>query len=519
MAASIVIGLVASSECSAGSSRCRPPHFPIERLPFGSWARAFVAADFDGDGRTDLAAIGGDPPTLKVGLAELDGAFVGFESLPVGADPRDLVAGDVDGDGDIDLLVAVADANQVVIVRNDGAGGFDVVAALAAGEGTRSLAVGDVDGDGGLDLVAANGLAATVSVWLDACDPGIACGRTAPPFGPRVDLDAGPAPQSVRLADVDRDGNIDLLVCNASVEASTVALFRGLGDGSFAARLAVQAGRAPEGLVVVDLDGDGWLDLAVANAADETISVMRNATPRAGEPVFDPPQPSLAPKEPRRLAARDLAHDGFPELLVAAAQGSAIVRYENVDGVLAAGLPAIAVVAARALLVDDLDGDGRAEIVVGQDAAAPLVAHQQPNGFFADQFPLFEASNLAALVAADVLGDDAPRPRGGFARATCSRSGATIEARTSCPAPRSCFPATRAWRPSRPSTSRAMARSSCSSAEPAAWRWCTRVPASNSPPRSSLRFPTASMRSRCTTSTTTAIPTSSPSVGSATHRT
>ena len=82
----------------------------------------------------------------------------------------------------------------------------------------------------------------------------------------------GANPQAVAVGDFNGDGHLDLAVANAT--GSTVSILLGKGDGSFGAQVDYATGSTPKGIVVGDFNGDGKLDLAVTNSASDTVSIL-----------------------------------------------------------------------------------------------------------------------------------------------------------------------------------------------------------------------------------------------------
>src|SRR5262245_7108023 len=95
----VAAGLIAASPANAG----QPPSFTTDTHPF--LGNNHVAADFNGDGRPDLAGTGAT--TVAVMLNNGDGTFQPKVAFPVGGPPQDLDAGDFNGDGRIDLAVTI----------------------------------------------------------------------------------------------------------------------------------------------------------------------------------------------------------------------------------------------------------------------------------------------------------------------------------------------------------------------------------------------------------------------------
>jgi FG-GAP-like repeat/FG-GAP repeat len=134
---------------------------------------------------------------------------------------------------------------------------------MAAGAGPISVAVADFNHDGINDLVVANGNSfSTVSVSLGNADG---------TFQASHDFVVGESHQVI-TADLNGDGNLDLV--NANSNSSTVSVSLGNGDGTFQDRVTFVAGDRPVSVAVADLNGDGFLDIATANYGGNTASVL-----------------------------------------------------------------------------------------------------------------------------------------------------------------------------------------------------------------------------------------------------
>src|SRR5205085_1029888 len=132
-----------------------------------------------------------------------------------------------------------------------------------------SMAVGDLNNDGNPDVVVGNFGAHTVSVLL---------GDGKGTFAAPQSFATGFYPGAAAVADVNGDGKPDLIVANLLV--STVSVLLGNGDGtfqdspSFLAKHSFKVGAYPISVQVADVNGDGIPDLIVANAGDNTVSVL-----------------------------------------------------------------------------------------------------------------------------------------------------------------------------------------------------------------------------------------------------
>jgi hypothetical protein len=248
----------------------------VEHLSVGEvWHRDVVASDLDGDGRVDLAIAMHESQDVSVLLADGAGTFSpeqrscvvdAVPPCPPGSDPARLAVGEMTGDAHADLAVANAASDTVSILAGDGAGGFSFASSLTltAGTSPSSIAIGDLDNDDEPDLVVVGEGSRRLGVFLGNGD-----GTFVPPPGfPTV---AGTNPTAVALGTLDGDAHLDVVVANAGSDDVTVLL--GDGDGTFTSAPTVADGSEPLDVAVGDVNGDQILDLAVANDGANTLHV------------------------------------------------------------------------------------------------------------------------------------------------------------------------------------------------------------------------------------------------------
>src|SRR5437762_2663330 len=296
---------------SAHSSRL-PNHrsrHSISRHPVQLTALVLMAALL-------AAAIGG-PIT---GAAPL--SFAAKQDFPTSITPVSVTVGDLNGDGKLDLVVANQTSNTVSVLLNTTAPGaatpsFAAKQDFTTGTPPVSVTVGDVNLDGKLDLAVANSNSNTVSVLLNTTAPGAA----TPSFAAKQDFNTGTTPRSVTVSDVNLDGELDLAVANVNSNTLSVLLNTttpGAATPSFAAKQDFTTGKTPEWITVADLNGDGKLDLAIPNVSVDTISVLLNTTaPGPATPSFAAKQDFVTGSNPRSVALGDLNGDGLLDLAVA----------------------------------------------------------------------------------------------------------------------------------------------------------------------------------------------------------
>ncbi len=254
-------------------------------------------ADFDGDGRLDLAIAGDDAgtETTKIYRNENDSTFTALGAGLTGVRDGDLAWGDYNDDGAPDLAVMGVDSDfneTATIYRNEGDGTFTSIGAGLNGVRDGALDWADYNSDGALDLAVAgdNGSAPTAAIYRN--DGGgsftpLNVGLTGVEF---ADLAWG---------DFDGNGRPDLLISGLDEEFTvSTTLYQNLGGGSFA---SISTGTGIErGLIDVerssvawgDYDGDGALDVLVSgefpteNESSETVTLLYESLPNPPPPDF-----------------------------------------------------------------------------------------------------------------------------------------------------------------------------------------------------------------------------------------
>ena len=239
----------------------------------GRLSRALGVADFNLDGSLDLVVtndIKGAQGTVSVLLGNGDGTFQPPMAYNADGRPKSVAIADFNHDGKLDLAVANFVTGNVSILLGNGDGSFQTAANFAAGTAPRWTAAGDLNGDGKLDLAVADFGTREIAVLLGNGD-----GTFQAPVGHYV----GHFPGFVAIRDVNGDGKPDL-VASVSFTAvhgnGSVAVLLGNGDATFQMPSFFGTGLLPRAMAIADFNGDGALDLASANFTSNNVTVLLN---------------------------------------------------------------------------------------------------------------------------------------------------------------------------------------------------------------------------------------------------
>ncbi len=344
-------------------------------------------AELTGDGVLDVAVANRTSHTVTVLKGDGAGGFTLWRSIVVGTETIDVKAIDLDDDGDLDLAAtemwsSVAHVDGTIwLLYNNGKGSFKAVDMPLPFDGGTVLGVGDLNEDDSVDVVVGHSYMATMSILLND-GLGVQLDATEWPISNLVissTLAVGPNPQGAVFADfnadshqdicitsrhpnyaniffgdgtgaftgptsyavgayakvptavdLNGDGYVDLAICNYGDEGAgetggtTISILTGNGDGTFNAQSTVEVGVRPHSIGVGDFDEDGWPDLAVPNWASDDVSVLLNMTPHASDNV-----------DPITTSSADTAWHKDPVTVTLAAtdagSGVAVTEY-RVDG-------------------------------------------------------------------------------------------------------------------------------------------------------------------------------------------
>ncbi|MGA8763263.1 MAG: VCBS repeat-containing protein [Candidatus Sulfotelmatobacter sp.] len=340
------------------------------------YAYAVVAADFNGDGKVDLAVLQCGPKCDKQGddigllYGNGDGTFQNERNLVAAAEVNATVmtTADVNGDGKPDLIVANYLTNDVSVFLNIGTG-FGPMQSWVTGQTPIGLATGDFNGDGKIDLAAGNAGSNTVSVLI-----GNGTGKFSAPRNIRTPGSSF----SVAVGDYNEDGKLDLAIANYNL--GTVSVLLATPNGNYAAPVTYTIGgnRLPQ-VFTADFNNDHHLDLVTLNATGTTFSVLLGTgTGTFGTPVSH----STGLATPMSLVVGDFNQDGNQDVAFCDYNGSVSVLLGKGDGTFQTPVVTTSPAGAIYILAGDFNGDGKLDVAVTQNGTTLYVMLGNGNGTF-----------------------------------------------------------------------------------------------------------------------------------------
>ena len=239
---------------------------------------------------------------MSVLLGNGAGSFAPLTNYGVGANPRSLICADFNNDGKADLAIANNSGNNISILLGSGTGTFSTAVDYAAGSSPVSITSSDFNNDGKIDIAVANNGGNNVSILL---------GSGTGTFSPAVNYAAGSSPASITSSDFNNDGKIDIAVANNG--GNNVSILLGSGLGTFAVAVDYSVGANPYSLINNDFNSDGKTDLAIANAIGNNVSVLLGD----GLGAFAPMTNYGVGLSPRSIISADFNSDGKTDIATA----------------------------------------------------------------------------------------------------------------------------------------------------------------------------------------------------------
>ena len=373
---------------------------------FGS---VLVAADFNGDGILDLAAtvVTSAPPAfVAVFLGKGDGTFANAVMYPAGPNPSTLVAADFNGDGKPDLAIASQNATgfptgTVAVLLGRGDGTFAPMVSYPLGLYPVSMIAVDLNGDGRSDLAILDchfGVINDLLTVMVANSDGTF--RT-----PTTGVSTGTLFGVLAYTDLNHDGKTDLLI--ADEQGSSLTVMLGNGDTTFQPPIAYLSAAQPNSVGVIPL-ADGNTALLTGDAATGLVVMsFANSAGRIRSPVIQ-----TVGTKPANILTADLNRDGKPDIVIIDKTGNFVNvilnsghgKFANPVSYAVTGTPIAGAIA-------DLNGDGNPDIVVTTTSGVEVLLGKDDGTFSASQVTAIAGaafSGLQGLAVGDFNGDGKP---------------------------------------------------------------------------------------------------------------
>jgi len=423
---------------------------PVTSKPFH-----LATADFNGDGRPDIAATCEAQDVVSVTLSRGTSTLAAATAYAVQRGPQALVVADLNADGWPDLVVGNLAARSLSVLLNIGNGTFRSATSLGTGllASPTHLLAGDFTGDGMTDLVVGSTLNSSIQVFV---------GNNT---GTLTALPArgGLSFQGLTCADVDQNGQLDLLLSQPGTPLGSIWTLYGLGNGTFTSGVSssipaaaygtellaadfnqdnrpdvaqldpfqnevliflsspyglapgsrFRVGSRPMSLRAADLDGDNRLELVVANEASNNVTVL----PGLATGYFGTARHYLTSGGPKDVAVADFTGDGRPDLLSADAASTGehnlTLMPNRGNGLFQNPSSANLSHFGSRITLADLNGDGRLDAAVAGEAPSGGGEMSVLLGLGDGHFGPARAWGTSGLgpgwiVARDITGDNRP---------------------------------------------------------------------------------------------------------------
>ncbi len=275
---------------------------PVDSFTNGKLTGGLVSADFNRDGKMDLAI---SQDSLSIFIGDGTGSFnapLSFESHDGGV----IISADFNNDSILDIALLHYSPRTATILLGVGNGAFGAPMDFNTAHYGLAMCSADFDGDGNLDIaLTLDNPANVVSIHFGNGSGGFSTNSNY--------YSASYIPQSIIAEDLNNDGFVDIVTSN--LHNDNISILLGLGNGTFAATTNTSVGTSSPGVVISnDFNKDGFVDLAISKYSDKTLVILLgNGTGNFSSNNFIT---SLGFRPEGEIITNDFNSDSIPDIAI-----------------------------------------------------------------------------------------------------------------------------------------------------------------------------------------------------------
>lgn len=325
---------------------------------------ASVVADFNNDKKNDMAVLNKGCNTVSIFVGDGNGNLTpaATPTITVGTTPTGIASGNFTSSGNVDLVTANSGSGNITVLLGNGDATFTAKPPISVGTQPTEVFVTDINGDGKADIAIVDKANNAVYVLL---------GNGDGTFGPPIQTSTQPGgilnttlfggPSAIVMGDLNGDGAKDMVIANSASNTVSVLINKNDGKGDFNAAVSYNVGSSPTALVLGDFNGDGKLDIAVANFLSGNVSILLND----GTGKFGAAKNFATGNGPNSIATLDYNNDKKLDLAVTnQGDNSVMVLLGNGDGTFQSGIVVGAASGPNSVSVASLTGSGSNDLIV-----------------------------------------------------------------------------------------------------------------------------------------------------------